>query len=55
VSDLRSRGRRAQTQIKEHQTQNIRKSQKGDKKGKLGKGYVTSIKAKTSKALMMIK
>lgn len=37
MNNLRSRGTRAQTQIKEHQTKNIRRTQKG-KKGKLGIG-----------------
>lgn len=45
MCDLKSRGTRAQTQIKEHQTKEIRKGQKAEKEG-LGHGEVTSIKPK---------
>lgn len=49
VSDLRSRGTRAQTQIKEHQKKKIRKRQKGIRENWGREGGVTSTKAQTSK------
>lgn len=51
MSNLESRGTRAQTQIKEDQIKKIRKGQKGKESvdgGGVGWG-VTSIKAQTSK------
>lgn len=56
MSDLRSRGTRAQTQIKEHQTKEIRKGQKGKKENwGQGGGWGNKYKSPNFKALMMIK
>lgn len=58
MSDLRSRGTRAQTQIKEHQTKVNKKKRKKEEmgKGQLGKGGGSNkYKSPNFKALMMIK